>query len=144
MEVVLSKKVGKYVPEVRWVASLSNGETIFEDRMPDLKPAWSRLAEYVEYNDLSITNLRAQFGPGKGEIKLPAGAEGYIQKKKAWFSSAGSGDELLGIGYIQGNLCLINYAGASGDSFTERGVPDPGEPFSIYRKDIRQKKAAGV
>ena len=136
-EIVLSRKVNKFVPKSRWIASLSNGETIFEDYRDGLEPAWVRLGEYVVENGLSITNLRAHFESGK-TVPLPAGQEGYVQKKKAWLTQ-GAGGVLLCVGYVQQGKAGIHEAGNDGDSVF-RIVKDPGEPWAIYRKDIRDGK----
>lgn len=138
-EIVLSRKVNEFVPKSRWIVSLSNGETIFEDYRVNEEPAWERLALYVEANSLSITGMRVQFESGL-EIKLPSGQEGYIQKKKAWCTGQTSG-LLLCVGYTQGNISMIHEASSGGDSVSKIG-PDPGEPWTIYRKDIRESKHA--
>jgi len=140
-EIVLSRKVNKFVPKSRWIVSLSNGETIFEDYRDDEEPAWTRLALYVHENDLSITGMRVQFESGLG-IKLPSGQEGYIQKKKAWCTGQTAG-LLLCVGYVQGNISMIHEASSSGDSVSKIG-PDPGEPWTIYHSDIREKKSIKV
>jgi len=132
--VLVTKKVNETVPKSRWVASLSNGETIFEDHLENEEPAWERLKRYVVENELSITNLRAQFNTGL-EITLPPGQEGYIQKKKAWITS-GRGGLMLCIGYVQGARCLIHEGSSDGDSISKIG-PDPGEPWTIYSRERR-------
>ncbi|MBU2061947.1 MAG: hypothetical protein KKH44_08905, partial [Bacteroidetes bacterium] len=86
------------------MASLSDGETIFEDCRP-INPTWERLAEYVALRDLSITQLRVQIGGL--EMKLPKNQEGYIQKKKAWTTGATGGCKLC-VGYVQGGLAAIH------------------------------------
>ena len=139
MPVVLSRRVNEFVPKSRWIASLSNGETIFEDLRDEEEPAWERLRRYVEEEGLSITNLRAQFESGKS-VPLPAGQEGYVQKKKAWFTTGAAG-VLLCVGYIQKGKAGIHEAANDGDSVF-RIVSDPGEPWSIYRKDIRDAKVS--
>lgn len=139
MSVVVTKKVDETVPKSRWIASLSNGETIYEDHKKDEGPAWERLARYVEQEGVSITNLRVQFESGR-MINLPAGQEGYIQKKKAWISS-GAGGVMLCIGYAQKGRCLIHEASNDGDSVSIIGK-DPGEPWTIYKKEIRDVKAS--
>lgn len=131
-DVALSRSVNKFVPKNRWIASLSNGETIFEDVIEGQPPAWERLALYVRENKLAITMLRAQIGGL--EVSLPANQEGYIQKKKIQ-STASWTQKSLCIGYSQGGLALIHYLGADKSSFTEHGVKDPGPPFTIYRHD---------
>ena len=137
MSVVVSKKVNELVPESRWIASLSNGETIYEDQREDEEPAWVRLSLYVEQEDVSITALRVQFESGR-LINLPAGQEGYIQKKKAWITS-GQGGVMLCVGYVSKGRCLIHEASNDGDSVSIMGV-DPGSPWTIYSKKVRDER----
>jgi len=138
-EIILSRKVDEFVPKTRWIVSLSNGETIFEDHRKDQEAAWARLAKYVESSELSVTGMRVQFESGL-EIKLPSGQEGYIQKKKAWCTGSGGG-LLMCVGYVQGDICRIHEASSGGDSVSKI-LKDPGEPWTIYRKDIRESKHA--
>lgn len=44
----------------RWVASLSDGSTVFEDQTPQERSAWLRLVDYVELHSLKVTNLRLE------------------------------------------------------------------------------------
>lgn len=134
-DIVLSKKADKWVPRNRWIASLSNGETIFEDARP-LNPAWERLERYCDENNLSITGLRAQVDGL--EVKMPKNQEGYIQKKKMWTTGATSG-KVLCIGYCQGGLALIDELGEDRSS-RRIYCKDPQEPWTIYREDIREKR----
>lgn len=134
MDFGFSKKVDEFVPKSRWVASLSNGETIYEDHREGYEPTWIRLAEYVLQKDISITNLRVQFESGK-IIKLPSGQEGYIQKKKAWLTP-GAGGVMLCLGYASKGRCMIHEASNDGDSISIIGV-DPGAPWTIYSKKVR-------
>lgn len=134
MKYDLAKKVDSTVPKDRWVASLSNGETIYENDVPGSEPAWTRLARYVEEKGLSITNLRLQLS--NTEVKLPPGAQGYIQKKIAWGFSENLNGVSKCIGYVQDGLALIYEIDTRRGSRTVRGV-DPGCPQTIYRKDIR-------
>jgi len=136
---MLARKVGPSVPKDRWIVSLSNGETIYEDELKGQPPAWQRLGEYCRDYDLSITNLRLQIL--NTEVNLPSGQEGYIQKKVAWTLSGVIGGVRKCIGYAQGGLALIYQIDTSNGSKTDRTV-DPGEPYTIYRKDIRDAKEA--
>lgn len=129
-EIVLSRKVDKFVKPNRWIASLSNGETIFEDSREGVGSSWERLAQYVEAEKLSITKLRLQLGPL--EVPLPDHQEGYIQIKKFWTTGAES-DLCYKVGYVQGGLALIHEVSAKGYSRTYTGVADPGAPITIYR-----------
>lgn len=133
MDYALARSVDSSVPKERWVASLSNGETIFENHVKGRGPAWQRLADYCVANGLSVTNLRLQIAGV--EIKLPANQEGYIQKKVAWTNMVQQGVRKC-IGYAQGGLSLIYEVSSDKDSMVIRGK-DPGQPWTIYRKDIR-------
>jgi len=136
MEIALSRSADKFVPKNRWIASLSNGETIFEDARRGAQPTWVRLKEYLEENGLSITQLRVQIGGL--EVKLPKNQEGYIQKKKIWSTGATSG-ACICVGYAQGGLAMIHELGADKSSRTKY-CKDPGEPWTIYRADIRKNR----
>lgn len=129
----LARSVNSKVPKERWVASLSNGETIHENHVEGFPSAWERLKAYCEDNNLSITNLRLLIA--NTEVKLPSGQEGYLQKKIAWTNMVLGGVRKC-IGYVQNGLSLIYEISSDGDSIVRRGK-DPGEPFVIYRKDIR-------
>jgi len=133
--IVLSKSADKWVKQNRWIASLSNGETIFEDSRP-INPTWERLAEYVEQYDLSITQLRVQIAGLT--MKLPKGQDGYIQKKKAWTTGATGGCYLC-IGHVQDNRAVIHEMGSDRSSITIY-TKDPGEPWVIYKSSIRRIK----
>jgi hypothetical protein len=137
MTTYVTKKVDEHVPPNRWIASLSNGETIFEDCKPGEDVAWARLARYVVEKDISITQLRVQFQNGS-EVKLPANAQGYVQKKKAWSTGSQSG-ACFCVGYVDSGLSLIHELGPDMSSVSKHGT-DPGEPWTIYRKDIRESK----
>lgn len=127
-DIILCRKVDENVPKSRWIASLSNGETIFEDAIKDLPPTWERLSDYIIKNKLAITNLRAQLG--HLEVTLPPKQEAYIEKKKL-ISTVGMTKRFLCIGYVQGSLCQIHQLSEDGDSVSGIG-PDPGPPFTIY------------
>lgn len=130
-EIVLSRHVDEFVPKSRWIASLSNGETIFDDNRKEMMSAWRRLALYVKENGLSITNLRLKIGAR--EVTLPSHQEGYLWKHK--FRSTGSWSQLnYCIGYCQGGLALIHEVSEDGSSHTIHCI-DPGEPVTIYRSD---------
>jgi len=135
-EIVLTRQLTESVPKDRWIASLSNGETIFEDELINEVSSWERLARYVKGNKLAITNLRLQVAGT--EISLPPKQEGYIQKKR--MQSTG-GRSLLSkcIGYAQAGQSMIVMAGNDMSSET-RYEPDPGPPVTIYRHDIECNK----
>ena len=134
----LSRKVNHLVPKDRWVASLSNGETIYEDERKNEPPTWERLSSYCERHGLSITNLRLHIA--NTEVKLPSGQQGYIQKKVAWTVSGVIGGVRKCIGYVQNGRALIYEVDTERGSSTLRTV-DPGAPFTIYHADVRKKQA---
>jgi hypothetical protein len=128
----VTNKVTKNVSKDRWIASLSNGETIFEDKFKNTLSAWKRLGTYVKENKLAITNMRLQIG-GR-HVELPSHQEGYIINGKACSTGAWSRMSVC-IGYAQGGLAMIHEVSADGASHTVY-CDDPGEPFTIYRHDI--------
>ena len=128
-EIVLSRKADEFVGRNRWIASLSSGETIFEDTRKNEPPAWKRLGDYCRENSLAITKLRIQFG--HLEVDIPANALGYVAKKK-FISSCGISQLLWGCGHIdEHGQTLLHYIAPDGTSFT-RIEADPGEPYAIY------------
>jgi hypothetical protein len=135
--VQVAKSKTSNVPKNRWIASLSNGETIFEDIIEGQPPAWERLARYVELHNLSITCLRAQMGAG--EVSLPKNQDGYIQKKKMW-STGATGGKMLCIGNVQGGRAVIHELSQNMGSHTVY-VDDPGEPWTIYKASLREEHA---
>lgn len=68
----------RYESEVRWIATLSNGERIIQDDYrPDVLPqsAWLRLKKYCELNSVNIESMYLQF---RSHIEhVPAGKQGY-------------------------------------------------------------------
>lgn len=134
---MLARKVGPDVPKERWVASLSNGETIFENVIKDVVPAWERLAEYCKDKDLSITGLRLHIA--NQEILIPSGQQGYVQKKVAWTLNGIISGQRHCVGHVHDGLARICEVDSQRGSRVFRGA-DPGEPMTIYRKDIRDAK----
>lgn len=137
---IVTKHLTEFVPRDRWIASLSNGETIFEDNIPGELSSWDRLREYVKQNKLAITNLRLQIAGT--EITLPPKQEGYVQKKR--IQSTGSyTTKSCCIGYAQAGRALIHYVSNDMSSNTAYEA-DPGPPFTIYRHDIECNKKCCV
>lgn len=130
-EIKLSRQVNEYVPKVRWIASLSNGETIFEDFLPNEEAAWKRLGDYVRLNGLAITKVRVQIN--ELDVDLPSHQEGYIQKKK--ISSMGANmSRSICIGYVDSGRGILHQLGEDRSSVTTY-IEDPGPPWTIYRHD---------
>jgi hypothetical protein len=106
----------------RWIASLSDGTTVFEDKTPGLESAWSRLNKYVKLHKLDITNLRLEaFGrfvnllsyrTDDGRVQI----DGYWQSSciGAFFGAYTDEINWRGIGYVkdaQVNIIWINDRG---------------------------------
>jgi hypothetical protein len=101
----------------RWIASLSDGSTVFEDVMPQSKSAWLRLRDYVELHTLKVTNLRLE-AYGRVVNLIPyRDAEGNPQLNGYWhskkigqFLNASNLDvEWRGIGYLKGREIFITW-----------------------------------
>jgi len=70
----------------RWIASLSDGSTVFEDVTPGEKSAWLRLKDYVEMHKLKVTNLRLE-AYGRNVILVPyRDGDGNAQVNGYWHS----------------------------------------------------------
>ena len=133
-EIILSRKADEFVPKNRWIASLSNGETIFEDLRKNESPAWERLGNYCREKSLAITKLRVQLGAL--EVELPANQLGYIQKKKMIATGSWSKKQWA-VGHVDElGKSLLHYI-APDRSSVSKIEGDPGEPWTIY--DYREK-----
>jgi hypothetical protein len=106
-----------YVQADRWIASLSDGSTVFEDKIPGRKSAWFRLADYLKDKNLSITNLRLEaYNQRITLVSSKNGADGYWQASKIATLLNGPPTEFCwrGIGYIQNNQVHITWIGQDG------------------------------
>lgn len=127
-EVILCRRAGADVPKNRWIVSLSNGETIFEDCIRNIPPAWERLGKYIKSNGLAITKMRVQLG--HLEVDLPPHKSGYVQKKKMSSTGAWTKKEFC-VGHVESGRALIHYVASDGSSRSAI-EDDPGEPWTIY------------
>ena len=101
-----------------WIASLSNGETVFESGMTLQKPkgeltAWQRLLQRLKADNLRITQLRLQ----RGSVTIVAmpNAEGYMQAYESRISAKTlKSRSVQGIGTIVGNLVYITWINNQG------------------------------
>jgi len=108
----------------RWIASLSDGTTVFEDLTPGESSAWIRLKHYVAAHGLRVTNLRLEaFGhrvvlmPYKDEAGNPQ-INGYWQSKKAGAllnSSSIAQIDWVGIGLIKGREIHVTWVDHAGN-----------------------------
>lgn len=82
-----------------WVASLSNGETVFEgEQVPGERTPWGKLIERCEEEGLWVTQLQLQID-GKSWMGIKK-ADGYCWFRDATFS-----------GIVAGTMNQKNYAG---------------------------------
>lgn len=120
----------------RWIASLSDGSTVFEDKTPGLESAWTRLKKYVQLHGLEITNLRLEaFGrfvkllsyrTDDGRVQI----DGYWQSSRigAFFGAFTDEVSWRGIGYIKGgeaNVIWIDDKGSITHELREFKSDDP-------------------
>ena len=106
----------------RWIASLSDGSTVFQDHTPGEKSAWSRLKDYVELHKLKVTNVRLEaYGrlvhtiPYLDDEKRPQ-LNGYWQLERmgAFINTTMPNLHWRGIGYVKGKsiyVTWVNYEG---------------------------------
>lgn len=69
----------RFLTESRWVARLTNGESVISDdgRPGTKKSAWLRLADYVKEKGVRIETLQIEFR-SHVERPVPANADGYF------------------------------------------------------------------
>ena len=89
MNIFLSKEFDSYINVYAdnnplWIATLSNGEVVYQDDgRPNVKPAsaWARLKKYCEINDVHITNIKIR---NRTHIEdLGSDCDGYFFCKSA-------------------------------------------------------------
>jgi len=102
----------------RWIASLSDGTTVFEDVTPGEQSAWLRLKTYIDLHGLKMTNFRLE-AYGRSVALVPyKDAKGNSQINGYWHSKqlnallhAGGVTEATckGIGYIKGKHVFVTW-----------------------------------
>jgi len=106
---LLSFEVTKLTPEVRFIASLSDGRTVIQDDRPGDRHAWGRLSDWLGINqNVKITCLRLQ-GPRQFEVVMPAGQRGYFFGNKVYAVHHGPQHNYVGIGYFDGSKVAISW-----------------------------------
>lgn len=123
-----------YVPKIqdgRWVASLSDGTTVFENRIPNEISAWRRLKKYISDQKLKITNLRLEAFE-RTVVLIPyyddnknAQLNGYWQasKEDRWLNANLPSRFYRGIGYVKAHNIYIAWICDNGQiSLEERPV----------------------
>lgn len=112
----------------RWIASLSDGSTVFEDITPHERSAWLRLKDYVSRHNLKITNLRLE-AYGRNVILVPyKDGNGHPQLNGYWHSKQISAllsdygvleSESRGIGILKGKEIWITWVHSDGTTRNE-------------------------
>ncbi len=117
-----------YVPENRWIASLSDGRTVFQDVPPHVTSAWRRLQQFVNQEGVTLTGLRLQaFGQ---EVTTPPRHEvdGYWQVSRQQ-AAVGSEKNIQvlsrGVGYIKDGMIHITWVTDVGVIQHEQRTYDP-------------------
>lgn len=95
----------KNIPENYWIASLSDGRTVFETQNDSGQiSSWLALKEFVEEHDLKITSLRLY---AYGDfVSLPSHQEAYWQASRVTTIVSPTGVYSTmerGIGYLKGD-----------------------------------------
>lgn len=112
----------------RWIASLSNGLTVFEDVTPFEESAWIRLRKYISQHNLKITNLRLEAFDKRIVLVPYYGPNNEPQVNGYWYSQR-SGKLIAnnlsqdffwkGIGYIKGPNIYITWVDSTGNISNE-------------------------
>ena len=99
----------KATPQVRFLASLSDGRTVIQDDRQGERHAWSRLAEWLKENTtITITGLRMQ-GPNGVDVNMPSNQRGYFFGNKQMGVWGGSQQGYCGIGYYDGQMVNVSW-----------------------------------
>jgi len=101
--------VNENTPDIRFLASLSDGRTVVEDVVEGERHAWIRLSRFMKENPaLSITGLKLQ-RPNKPEIIMPSNQQGYFIGKKQRKVFPGGEAEYIGIGFFDGSVVSCSF-----------------------------------
>lgn len=106
----------------RWIASLSDGSTVFEDIIPYERSAWNRLRDYCNFHSLKLTNLRLEaynrriiLVPYFGDDHIPQlNGYWYSKRQNALFGVYSAQWIDIGIGFIKGKQIIITWVSPDG------------------------------
>ena len=102
-------EVNENTPDIRFLASLSDGRTVVEDEVEGERHAWVRLSRFMKENPtLSITGLKLQ-RPNGPEIIMPSNQQGYFIGKKQRKVFPGGEAAYLGIGFYDGLVVSCSF-----------------------------------
>lgn len=130
----------------RWIASLSDGTTVFEDVTPHERSAWRRLREYVALHNLKVTNLRVEAYGNNRIVLLPykdidnkPQINGYWYSKfnSALLTSAGLYQSIgCGIGMVKAHQVYITWLAMDGTIQQEIRAYTPGDEAAIINDQV--------
>jgi hypothetical protein len=100
-----------------WIASLSNGETVYETNPEEGKPTpWQALLQKCEDEDIKITMIRLQYGPFMIQAMPEPMCDGYFQAREVQqIVYRNTMRYLQGIGSVVGDQVFITWAEFTND-----------------------------
>lgn len=122
-----------FVPKDRWIATLSDGRTVFQDKTPHKPSAWRRLQRLIHGSELRITSLRLQASGQNINMPSPEEVDGYWQASRIRkIVAPGVTSENIdhGIGYVKDGFTYITWIGADGSMTSETRPYDPQEDLA--------------
>lgn len=119
-----------------WIASLSNGETVFQNDVEGEISSWQQLRTRCEEQNLYITMIRVQQG-GTTLVGLP-NADGYLQCYEHTRSVyTGKYTDRQGIGSVVGEFVVLCWIDKSNNVHQDIQMLKTYLPHAVMRK--RQK-----
>lgn len=128
----------------RWIASLSDGTTVFEDITPHEKSAWRRLRDYVRIHDLKITNLRLE-AYGRRVLLVPYTDDfgtpqinGYWHSKRIEAILIDQGvfeRQDCGVGYLKAHEIVITWISQDG-TIRQESRPYKSDDQAVIVNDV--------
>jgi len=132
MDYQLSFAVDDRVPHARWIASLSDGKTVYENRIPDpnLRLSWMRLRNYLKDSKLSLTRLR--FQAGNKTTNIPK-ADAYMVFHKLIKGLGPFEQHFACVGALTGEILHVWSFGPDGSLLLEEDRPcEKSHPALIF------------
>lgn len=106
---MIAFEINGNTPNIRFLASLSDGRTVIQDNIPGVKSAWVRLKDFLDENpSIKITCVRLQ-APGGHDIAMPNGQKGYCFGNRQHRVYPGGQSTYVGIGYYDGKMAAFRW-----------------------------------
>lgn len=121
-----------YVGNDYWIAHLSDGSSVFEDKTPNIDSAWQRLFKYIQETDFSIVYLQMVYCDT--HVTTPPGQEGYFQSKiYSALMLPENPIEIIshGIGYLKDGNINIQWV------YPNQGIADEVRPY-IFKENSKE------